>query len=115
MDVKQVFYPSKDGTSVSMFIVHRKGMAMDGNNPTILTGYGGFGLGSTPGFNPTLIPWLEAGGVFAIANLRGGNEDGEKWHEAGMLEHKQNVFDAFIAAGEFLIARIYTRSGTPGI
>jgi len=108
MEVKQVFYPSKDGTSISMFIVHRKGMAMDGNNLTMLTGYGGFGLGSTPGFNPTLIPWLEAGGVFAIANLRGGNEYGEKWHEAGMLEHKQNVFDDFIAAGEYLIREKYT-------
>jgi prolyl oligopeptidase len=115
MEVKQVFYPSKDGTTISMFVVHRKGLVMDGNNPTMLTGYGGFGNGITPSFEPTLIPWLEAGGVFAIANLRGGNEYGEKWHESGMLEHKQNVFDDFIAAGEYLIREKYTRPEKLGI
>jgi prolyl oligopeptidase len=115
MEVKQVFYPSKDGTNVSMFVVHRRGMVLNGNNPTLLTGYGGFGNGITPSFGPTLLPWLEAGGVFAIANLRGGNEYGEKWHEAGMLEHKQNVFDDFIAAGEYLIREKYTRAAKLGI
>jgi len=115
MEVKQVFYPSKDGTTISMFVVHRKGLVMDGSNPVMLTGYGGFGNGITPSFGPTLLPWLEAGGVFAIANLRGGNEYGEKWHEAGMLEHKQNVFDDFIAAGEFLIREKYTRPEKLGI
>jgi prolyl oligopeptidase len=114
-EVKQVFYSSKDGTKVSMFIVHRKGLVLDGNNPTLLSGYGGFGIGMTPGFNPTAIPWLEGGGVLAIANLRGGNEYGEKWHEDGMLGKKQNVFDDFIGAGEFLIREKYTRSEKLGI
>jgi prolyl oligopeptidase len=109
-EVKQVFYPSKDGTKVPMFIVYKKGLALNGKNPTILYGYGGFNISTNPGFNATLIPFLDAGGVYASANLRGGSEYGEKWHEAGMKLKKQNVFDDFIAAGEFLIANKYTSS-----
>jgi prolyl oligopeptidase len=115
VEVKQVFYPSKDGTRVSMFLVHRKGISLDGNNPTLLTGYGGFGIGMTPHFDATIFPWLEAGGVYAVANLRGGNEYGETWHEAGMLAKKQNVFDDFIAAGEYLVQNHYTRPERLGI
>lgn len=109
VEVKQVTYSSKDGTPVTMFIVHRKGLQLNGDNPTILYGYGGFGIGMTPGFAATRFPWFEDGGVLAVANLRGGDEYGEKWHEGGMLEHKQNVFNDFIAAGEWLVANKYTR------
>ncbi|MBC7904567.1 MAG: S9 family peptidase [Gemmatimonadaceae bacterium] len=107
-ETKQVFYPGKDGTKIPMFIVHKKGVKLDGNNPTLLYAYGGFNISSLPGFGPTLIPWLEQGGVYALANIRGGSEYGEKWHEAGMRFKKQNVFDDFIAAGEYLIASKYT-------
>ena len=106
--LEQVFYPSKDGTKIPMFIVYKKGTQMNGKNPTILYGYGGFNISSTPSFSPTRIAWLEQGGIFCIANLRGGSEYGEKWHQAGMRDKKQNVFDDFIAAGEFLIDKKYT-------
>jgi prolyl oligopeptidase len=108
IEVKQVWYTSADGTKVSMFIVHRKGVKRNGDNPTLLTGYGGFNISMTPYFSQTRIPWLEAGGVMAIPNLRGGGEYGERWHADGMLGNKQNVFDDFIAAAEFLIDEGYT-------
>jgi len=113
--VKQVWYDSKDGTPVSMFIVHKKGLELDGENPTILYGYGGFDIPLTPRFSATLYPWFENGGVYAVANLRGGGEYGASWHEAGMLDRKQNVFDDFIAAGEWLIANGYTNSDQLGV
>jgi prolyl oligopeptidase len=106
--VKQVWYPSTDGTNVSMFIVHHRKIRLDGNNPTLLYGYGGFKIPMMPSFRETRIPWLEAGGVYAVAHLRGGGEYGEKWHKAGMLGNKQNVFDDFYAAAEYLIAQGYT-------
>src|SRR5215469_11884320 len=99
-EVKQEWYQSKDGTRVPMFIVHKKGLARDGHNPTLLTGYGGFNVSLTPVFARSVYVWLEHGGVYAVANLRGGAEFGEDWHRAGMLDKKQNVFDDFIAAGE---------------
>jgi prolyl oligopeptidase len=107
-ETKQVFYASKDGTRIPMFITHRKGIPMDGSNPTYLYAYGGFNISITPGFSPAVLPWLEMGGVYAVPNLRGGAEYGEEWHEAGMHEKKQNVFDDFIAAAEYLIAERYT-------
>lgn len=105
---EQVFYPSKDGTKIPMFVTYKKGTQKNGKNPTILYGYGGFNISSNPSFSPSRITWLEQGGIFCIANLRGGSEYGEKWHEAGMLDKKQNVFDDFIAAGEYLIKEKYT-------
>jgi prolyl oligopeptidase len=111
VEVEQVWYPSKDGTKVSMFVVHKKGLTLDGARPTILYGYGGFNVSSTPSFVATLFPWFEDGGVYAVPNLRGGGEYGDAWHEAGMLDKKQNVFDDFIAAGEWLIAHKYTKPG----
>ncbi|MDX1941791.1 MAG: prolyl oligopeptidase family serine peptidase, partial [Saprospiraceae bacterium] len=105
---KQVFYNSKDGTKVSMFIVHKKDINLDGNNPTYLYAYGGFNVSMTPFFSTTNLILLENGGVYALPNLRGGGEYGEEWHKAGMLEKKQNVFDDFIAAGEYLIKEKYT-------
>ena len=107
-ETKQVFYASKDGTKVPMFIVHKKGLKLDGKNPTYLTAYGGFNISLTPSFSPAYVPLLENGGVFAQPNLRGGGEYGETWHKAGMLDKKQNVFDDFIAAAEYLIAEKYT-------
>jgi len=107
-EVKQVWYTSKDGTRVPMFIVAKKGLVLNGTNPTLLTGYGGFNISNTPAFNRAVYVWLEHGGVYAVANLRGGSEFGEEWHRAGMLDKKQNVFDDFIAAGEYLVAQKYT-------
>jgi prolyl oligopeptidase len=109
-DTKQVFYKSKDGTKIPMFIISKKGIKLDGNNVTLLYGYGGFNVNLEPGFSATLLPFLDAGGVYAQANLRGGGEYGEAWHQAGMLLKKQNVFDDFIAAGEYLIKEKYTNS-----
>jgi len=107
-EVKQVWFSSKDGTKVPMFVFHKKGLALNGKNPTLLTGYGGFNISLTPSFAGDRYLWLEHGGVFAVANLRGGSELGEGWHRAGMLDKKQNVFDDFIAAAEYLIAQKYT-------
>jgi prolyl oligopeptidase len=108
VEVRQVTYSSKDGTPVTMFIVHRKGLELNGDNPTILNGYGGFNISQTPFFSATLFPWFEAGGVFAMPNLRGGGEYGKAWHEAGILGNKQNTFDDMIAAAEWLIENRYT-------
>ena len=107
---KQVFYTSKDGTQVPMIITHKKGIVLDGTNPTILYGYGGFNISLTPSFSITNAVWMEQGGVYAVANLRGGGEYGKKWHDAGTKLQKQNVFDDFIGAAEYLIAEKYTSS-----
>lgn len=108
-EVSQVRYPSKDGTNISMFLVHPTDLVRDGNNPTYLTGYGGFNISMTPAFSRSLLLWLEHGGVVAIPNIRGGGEYGESWHQAGMMGSKQNSFDDFIGAAEWLIASGYTR------
>lgn len=105
---EQVFFTSKDKTRVPMFITHKKTMKLDGSNPTLLYGYGGFNIAITPDFRPSIITWMEMGGVYAVANLRGGSEYGEDWHHGGMKLTKQNTFDDFIAAGEWLIANKYT-------
>ena len=110
-EAHQEWYASKDGTRVPMFLVHRKGLQRDGSHPTILTGYGGFNLSQTPSFSAKNALWLERGGVYALPGLRGGGEFGEKWHEAGMLDRKQNVFDDFIAAAEWLVQNGYTAPG----
>ncbi|MGC2790891.1 MAG: prolyl oligopeptidase family serine peptidase, partial [Candidatus Sulfotelmatobacter sp.] len=110
-EVEQEWYHSKDGTRVPMFVVSRKGVKKDGQNPTVLTGYGGFDISLTPEFESDIYLWLEHGGVYAVANLRGGSEFGEDWHRAGMLDKKQNVFDDMIAAAEFLISEKYTDKG----
>lgn len=107
---KQVFYPSKDGIQVPLFITHKKGITLDGSNPTLLYGYGGFSISLTPGFSVSHLVWMEQGGIYAVPNLRGGGEYGEDWHQAGMKQNKQNVFDDFIAAAEWLIEQQYTCS-----
>ena len=107
-ETKQVFYLSNDGTRVPMFISHKKGLSLDGRNPTLLYGYGGFDISLTPSFSVSTVVWMEMGGVYAVPNLRGGGEYGKAWHEAGMKLNKQNVFDDFIAAAESLIANKYT-------
>ncbi|MEH2082997.1 MAG: prolyl oligopeptidase family serine peptidase [Nostoc sp.] len=107
---KQVFYHSKDGTRVPMFITCKKGIKLDGNNPTYLYAYGGFNASMTPGFSVSLLVWMEMGGVYAMPNIRGGGEYGEEWHQAGMKDKKQNVFDDFIGAAEWLIANKYTKT-----
>ena len=112
-ETKQIFYNSKDGTRVPMFLSYRKGIKLNGQNPTILYGYGGFDVAETPDFAPQIAEWMQMGGIYAVANIRGGSEYGEAWHEAGMRAKKQNVFDDFIAAAEWLIANKYT--STPGL
>lgn len=107
---EQVFYPSKDGTRIPMFLVYKNGLARDGQNKTYLYGYGGFNISAPPQFSPARIAWMESGGLLALPNLRGGGEYGAAWHEAGKLRHKQNVFDDFIAAAEWLISNGYTQT-----
>ena len=107
-ETRQVFYTSKDGTRVPMFITAKKGVALDGNNPTLLYAYGGFNISMTPSFSPANAAWLDMGGIYALANLRGGGEYGKAWHEGGMLSKKQNVFDDFIGAAQYLIQQKYT-------
>lgn len=107
-EARQVFFPSRDGTRIPMMIVSKKGVKLDGTNPTILYGYGGFDVSQRPGFATSTVAWVEAGGIYAVANLRGGGEYGRAWHEAGMLDKKQNVFDDFLAAAQWLIDNKYT-------
>jgi prolyl oligopeptidase len=107
-EIKQAFYPSKDGTNIPMYLVYKRGVKLDGSNPTLLYGYGGFGISMLPRFDSTRIAWLERGGIFAVANIRGGGEYGEEWHRPAIREHKQKVFDDFISAAEWLIAQKYT-------
>ncbi len=115
-DVKQEWFTSKDGTKIPMFIFHRKDVdLLEASHPTILYGYGGFASGITPYFMKNWVPWVERGGIFAIANIRGGNEFGDNWHKSGIKENKQNTFDDFIAASEYLILKKYTTSEQLGI
>ena len=107
-ETKQIFYQSKDGTKVPMIITYKKGLQLNGNNPTLLYGYGGFNVSLPPSFGVVNAVWMELGGVYAVANLRGGGEYGKKWHNAGTKMQKQNVFDDFIAAGEYLVKEKYT-------
>src|SRR5581483_4676275 len=107
-EVAQEWFHSKDGTRVPMFVVRKKGLPKNGHNPTLLTAYGGFNISLTPTFSRTAYLWMERGGIYAVANLRGGSEFGEDWHRAGMLDKKQNVFDDMIAAAEHLISEKYT-------
>jgi prolyl oligopeptidase len=109
-ETRQVFYESTGGARIPMFLVHRKGLKLDGENPALLYAYGGFNVSVTPAFSPLVIAWLEQGGVYAVPNLRGGGEYGEQWHRGGMLQNKQNVFDDYIHAAEWLIANKYTSS-----
>jgi prolyl oligopeptidase len=109
-ETRQIFYTSKDGTRIPMFISGLKGFRLDGRNPVLMYGYGGFNTNMTPGFSAWRIAWLENGGLYAVPNIRGGGEYGEAWHKAGTLEQKQNVFDDFIAAGRWLIDNNYTSS-----
>jgi prolyl oligopeptidase len=111
IEVRQVFYPSRDGTQIPMFLVHRKGLKMDGKRPVYMTGYGGFNASLTPYFSSIAAMWAESGGVYVVPNLRGGGEFGEEWHKAGMLDKKQNVFDDFISAAEWLIKNNVTNPG----
>jgi prolyl oligopeptidase len=113
--VDQVWYESKDGTRIPMFIITRKDIELDGSTPFLLNGYGGFNVNMRPYFRASIYPWLEAGGGYAVPNLRGGGEFGEKWHKAGMLHNKQNVFDDFAAAAEYLIDNGYTSADKLGI
>jgi prolyl oligopeptidase len=107
-ETKQIFYSSKDGTRVPMFLSYKKGLKLDGQNPTLLYAYGGFDVAVTPDFRPAIVEWMQMGGIYAVPNIRGGSEYGEAWHQAGMRAKKQNVFDDFIAAGQWLIANKYT-------
>ena len=107
-ETRQIFYMSKDGTRVPMFLSYKKGLKLNGQNPTLLYAYGGFDISETPGFRPRIVEWMQMGGIYAVANIRGGGEYGEAWHQAGMRAKKQNVFDDFIAAAEWLIASQYT-------
>jgi prolyl oligopeptidase len=109
-ETKQVFFTSKDGTKVPMFITAKKGIKLDGTNPVLMYGYGGFNIAMTPGFSVSNAFWMQQGGIYVVVNLRGGSEYGEDWHKAGMLEKKQNVFDDFIGAAEYLVANKYTNS-----
>jgi len=113
--VKQEWYKSKDGTNVPVFIYHKKGIILNSKNPTILYGYGGFAKNQTPWFSRNWVPWIECGGIFAVANIRGGGEFGEEWHKNGIKENKQNSFDDFISAAEYLIAQNYTDANHLGI
>ncbi|MEO0808443.1 MAG: prolyl oligopeptidase family serine peptidase, partial [Cyanobacteria bacterium J06643_4] len=109
-ETRQVFYASKDGTKIPMFITAKKGLVLNGENPVLLYGYGGFNISLSPAFSVSNLVWLEMGGVYAVANLRGGGEYGESWHQQGIKTLKQTVFDDFISAGEWLIEQSYTRS-----
>jgi prolyl oligopeptidase len=108
-ELRQVWYPSKDGTRIPMYLFHKRGLALDSARPTLLTGYGGFNLSVSPMYSTMAVVWAEAGGVFASVNIRGGGEFGEQWHQAGRRERKQNVFDDFIAAAEWLVANRHSR------
>jgi prolyl oligopeptidase len=108
LEQRQIFYESKDGTKIPLLLAYRKGLKLDGQNPVLLYGYGGFGISELPTFNPARIAWIQMGGVFAVANIRGGGEYGDAWHRQAIRAHKQLVFDDFIAAGEWLIAQRYT-------
>ncbi len=110
-EVEQVRYPSKDGTQIPLYLVHKTGLATDGEAAVLLYAYGGFGVSMMPTFMRGIWPWVEAGGVFAVPNLRGGGEMGEAWHQAGMLHQKQNVFDDFAAAARYLVAEGWTKPG----
>jgi prolyl oligopeptidase len=114
-ETRQVFATSKDGTRVPVFITMRRGLKLDGSNPAMLYGYGGFNISTTPGFRADVLAWLEQGGIWATASMRGGGEYGEAWHRAGMFEKKQNVFDDFIAAAEYLVRQRYTSPAKLGI